>query len=142
MAKKEEWPGLGERIRQRIRELGMVTPSGKADIATFTTTHGYVITGFYKWLTNTTPERETLLRLARDLEVSPAWLLFGDQPGGPTPPPGKRRRRKPVPISGGSDGPDPLGVAQLVDNVSLIRRRFGRMLDRLARPMLAPWCPA
>src|SRR5258706_12601420 len=80
MAKSEAWPGFGQRVRQRLRELGYVRPDGGEDISTFTVKKGYVVTLFYKYLSNTTPSRENLLRLANDLDVRPSWLLFGDAP--------------------------------------------------------------
>lgn len=112
MAKRQRWPGFGDRVRQRLLALGYVRPDGQAHISRFTTEKGYVITLFYKYLDNTTPDRENLLRLARDLQVSPAWLLFGDDLGSPAiaaapapapARPGKRRRM--TPIAGGSDAP-------------------------------------
>jgi hypothetical protein len=82
MAKTEEWPGFGKRVRRRIRELGYVRPDGSEDIPRFTVKKGYVAPHFYKYLSNTTPTRANLLRLAADLEVSPAWLLFGGDASG------------------------------------------------------------
>lgn len=67
------WPGLGERIQQRIAALGFKNPAQFADAK------GYRITYIYKWAAGTTPDRANLERLAKDLEVHPAWLLFGDE---------------------------------------------------------------
>lgn len=67
------WPGLGERIKQRVEDLGF------KNIAQFADAKGYRITYAYKWAAGTTPDRENLERLARDLQVHPAWLLFGDE---------------------------------------------------------------
>lgn len=67
-----QWPGLGERINQRIRELGF------KNAAQFADAKGWRITYIYKWAGGTTPDRENLEKLAKDLGVHPAWLLFGD----------------------------------------------------------------
>jgi len=97
MAKQEEWPGFGNRVRERLRALGYVRPDGTEDISSFTLKKGYIVTLFYKYLAHTTPSRENLLRLAHDLEVSPSWLLFGDPPQVGTPP---LKRKAPTKASG------------------------------------------
>jgi len=146
MAKQEEWPGFGKRVRQRLRELGYVRPDGSEDISAFTVKKGYIVTLFYKYLTHTTPSRENLIRLANDLGVTPAWLLFGeDVQHGHGPSRGKaprRQGRRPagslvlallcgagsllgwpgLASRGASAAPQPLPVAQLVEKLSLIRR--------------------
>lgn len=68
-----KWPGLGERIAQRVRELGF------RNLAQFADAKGYRITYIYKWAGGATPDRSNLERLAKDLDVHPAWLLFGDE---------------------------------------------------------------
>ena len=89
-----QWPGLGDRIRQKIRELG------HENAAQFADAKGYRVTYVYKWISGTLPSRDNLLRLAKDLRVSPAWLLFGDEQ--------VEKRRKPAPIRGGSGASVPL----------------------------------
>lgn len=90
------WPELAKRIRQRIGELGYKNPAQFADAK------GYRITYVYKWAGGVTPDRTTLERLARDLCVTPEWLLFGDVVY-------DRNRRRPK-LSGGSgqDGTPPV----------------------------------
>jgi hypothetical protein len=100
MAKTEAWPGFGERVREQLRKLGYVRPDGSEDISRFTVKHGYVITAFYKWMDTTTPTRENLLKLARDLQCSPSWLLFGDPQQMDTAP---LKRKGPTKASGKGD---------------------------------------
>jgi transcriptional regulator with XRE-family HTH domain len=74
-----QWPGLGDRIKQRLVELGYTQANGKPDILGFSLKHFYTATYMYKWLNaGVMPSRETIERLAKDLNVSPSWLLFGD----------------------------------------------------------------
>jgi hypothetical protein len=70
-----KWPGLQERLRQCIAEQGYKNPAQFADAK------HYRITMLYKWLDDTTPNLDNLERLARDLGVSAAWLLFGNASG-------------------------------------------------------------
>lgn len=67
------WPGLEQRIKERVAALGF------KNLAQFADAKNYRITYIYKWAAGTTPDRENLERLAKDLEVHPAWLLFGDE---------------------------------------------------------------
>jgi len=81
-----EWPGLQERLRERIAELGFKNPSRFAD------EKRYRVTQLHKWLSTTTPSRATLDRLAQDLGVTAWWLLFGDQSGVSKAPANPRKR--------------------------------------------------
>jgi transcriptional regulator with XRE-family HTH domain len=95
----KKWPGIGDRILEGLRRLGYASERGKlgVDVMRFSAEHGYTITYLYRWLGGTaTPDRDNLFRLARDLKVEPAWLLFGDEK------PPKIKRRFPHPIAGGS----------------------------------------
>jgi hypothetical protein len=81
-----KWPGIGHRILERIQAQGYGR-NGRSGVLQFALDHQYVPTYVYKWLHDTTPDRENLERLARDLKVSEAWLLFGDRyPMEPPPP--------------------------------------------------------
>lgn len=72
------WPGLGERIRQRLLDLGYVQGDGKPDIMRFCDERRYRSTYFYKWANyNVTPDASNLERLASDLGVTPELLVFG-----------------------------------------------------------------
>ncbi len=136
MAKAEQWRGFGQRVRQRMRALGYVRADGSEDISRFTLENRYVVTLFYKYLTNTTPSRENLLRLAKDLEVSPGWLLFGDDR--PRRTQTRKRPRRPVPIAGGSGQAQPLPDGSEPNHLSLIGHRLMAWFGWLARPMLLP----
>lgn len=67
------WPGLGERIKQRIQALGYKNP------AQFAEARRIRIQYIYRWISGATPDRENLEQLAKELEVAPPWLLFGDE---------------------------------------------------------------
>lgn len=86
MGRMEQWPGLADRLRARIAELGYKNPSRFAD------EKRYRVTDLHKWITDTTPCRATLERLADDLEVNVAWLLLGDASGVQKEPPRPRKR--------------------------------------------------
>lgn len=71
------WPGLGERIKERLLGLGFVV-GDKPDIMRFCDERRYRHGYFFKWANyGVTPEPENLERLAVDLGVTPEWLLFG-----------------------------------------------------------------
>ena len=77
-AKKEYYPGLGERIGRRLIELGYVQKNGKPDVLRFAADHGYTSSYVYTWMGQTTPEYQNLRRLAADLKVELGWLGFGN----------------------------------------------------------------
>lgn len=114
------YPGVSERLRRRLIERGYVRLDGELDIARFLAEHRhYDPRSFYPWLKDRTPSPAKLAQLARDLDVSVAWLLLGDER--PTPPrPARSPRRRPVPIAGGSAQAQTPGVAQPLDLLPLI----------------------
>lgn len=68
----ETWPGMGDRIRQRIRELGYQR------VEDFTQDKRYSLGLFYKWMGEKVyPSKTNILRLARDLDVTLRWLMWG-----------------------------------------------------------------
>ncbi len=68
----EMWPGMGERIYQRLQELGYKS------VEDFTQKRGYGLGLFYKWIRGeVAPRRSNVIRLASDLDVSLQWLMFG-----------------------------------------------------------------
>jgi hypothetical protein len=77
-AKKEYYPGLGDRITRRLIELGYIQKTGKPDVLRFAAEHGYVASYLYTWIGQTTPEYQNLRRLAADLRVELGWLGFGE----------------------------------------------------------------
>jgi transcriptional regulator with XRE-family HTH domain len=89
-----QWPGLGERIRQRLVELGYKQSNGKADILAFSLKHSYLPMYLYKWVNaGVMPSRENVEKLSRDLNVSAPWLLFGNEVDKAPNPPRRRGRR-------------------------------------------------
>lgn len=69
----EVWPGMGERIGQRLRELGY------RSVEDFTQRRRYSLGLFYKWMREqAAPRRANIVRLALDLDVSLRWLMFGN----------------------------------------------------------------
>lgn len=82
------YENVGERMKERLLALGYVTAEGTPHIARFIREYRYDSRYFYRWANKgATPAGENLERLAQDLGVTRAWLLFGDE-GTP-----KRRRR-------------------------------------------------
>lgn len=130
---KEQWPGLSQRLRQRIADLGFKNPSVFADQKHYRVTH------IHKWLGDTTPSRENLERLAKDLHVSAAWLLFGDTNGvdkAPVPPTKRGRRLRCMVAALGVTATawsprlvdaQPVGdQVQIIDNAPSYRKRRDR----------------
>lgn len=127
------YPGVGKRIKARLVALDYVTEDGGPDIGRFIRDHNYDGRYFYRWANkDRTPTGDYLERLCADLDVSRAWLLFGE---GPAP----RRRLTSRPIRGGSgasvppapgtlpvaiDGPQ---VVDSKDDLPLIRRIATRL---------------
>ena len=97
-----QWPDVGERIKQRLLAVGYVK-NGRPDVMRFCIEQRFFPQYAYKWINaGVLPERDNLLRLAACLDVSPAWLLFGDEV---TPKP-----RQPSPARGGLTQQTPLAV--------------------------------
>ena len=112
-----QWPGIGERIKATLVKKGYFK-NGRPDISGFALDHRWVPATIYRWCnSDVLPERENLLKLAEQLGVSAQWLLFGGEP-----PPSPAKKRRPVPISGGSGAAAPLPVGAQVTEMSLIRR--------------------
>jgi len=72
-----KFPGVGDRIRQRLHTLGY-WKDGHADVSRFCRDHGYLTQSMYGWINNTIPNYSNLLKLAKDLRTNPAWLLLGE----------------------------------------------------------------
>jgi len=73
------FPGVGARIQARLKALGF-SKKGRPDILRFCQERGYRPQYVYAWLRDRLPVYENLVRLARDLGVSPEWLMFGVGP--------------------------------------------------------------
>lgn len=161
----EAWPGMGERIRQRLQELGYER------VEDFTQDKRYGLGLFYKWLGEKVyPSKANIIRLARDLGVTLRWLMWGTAThidGVPVdvlavPPadlmpetmaekrafmeaafaPPKKKGRRRHPIAGGSVDDGTQGVAELADVLLLIGRWLSRLLAPWAQPLLHPMVSA
>src|SRR2546425_963890 len=75
------FPGVGQRVRQRLRALGY-WKDGRPDVGRFCSERNYRPQYLYAWLGDRIPTYDNLARLARDLEVPPEWVMFGT--GSPT----------------------------------------------------------
>jgi hypothetical protein len=76
----DDYPGLGGRLRAKIMEH-------YGSINRFVVTRGYSHVYVYRWFKGMVPSYPYVIRLAHDLDVTPAWLLFGDDAHKvPTPP--------------------------------------------------------
>lgn len=72
------FPGVGDRLRQRLKALGY-WKNDRPDVLRFCEEHGYVVQYVYAWLKDRLPGFNNLTRLAKDLRVPVAWLLLGDE---------------------------------------------------------------
>lgn len=72
--------GPGSRIAERLETLGYWR-NGKPDVRRFCHDKGYLPQYIYGWLKGRVPSRRNLEKLARDLQTTSAWLLFGDAAG-------------------------------------------------------------
>jgi PAS domain S-box-containing protein len=70
------FPGMGRRIQQRLKTTGY-WKDGRPEIARFCADKGYRPQYLYAWLGDRVPSYENLIRLARDLDVRPEWVMFG-----------------------------------------------------------------
>ena len=68
---------IGKRIESRLQAVGY-WKNGRPDVSRFCQERGYLPQYIYAWLKGRVPQFENLIRLGADLEVAPAWLLFGD----------------------------------------------------------------
>src|SRR3972149_7212121 len=73
------FPGIGTRIRARLRVLGY-WKKGRPDVLRFCQEREHRPRYRYAWLRARLPTYENLVRLARDLDVSPEWVMFGAGP--------------------------------------------------------------
>ncbi|MBI4012143.1 MAG: GAF domain-containing protein [Candidatus Rokubacteria bacterium] len=71
-----EFTGLGDRIRARLRLLGYWR-NDRPDVLRFCEERRYRPQYVYAWLKNRVPSRTNLGRLAEDLGVPMAWIVFG-----------------------------------------------------------------
>src|SRR3990172_10060031 len=70
--------GFGDRVHKRLIGLGYVKRD-KPDVSRFCRERDYRPQYVYAWLKGRLPRAGYLERLAGDLQVSPAWLMFGEQ---------------------------------------------------------------
>src|SRR5262245_29776878 len=77
----EGYEGVGRRIEDLLRAKGYWNPArGKPDVLRFSLEHRYIPQFVYKWLSDgVVPSRANLERLAKDLDSSAPWILFGDE---------------------------------------------------------------
>ena len=73
-------PRLGTRIAERFEKLGYWR-KGKPDVRRFCHENRYLPQYVYGWLKDRVPSMRNLEKLARDLQTTSAWLLFGDAAG-------------------------------------------------------------
>lgn len=75
------WVGLGERITRRLHAMGYWhIARQRPDLMRFGLEYRYPHIYLYRWVNmEICPDRDNLMRLAKDLGVAPAWLLMGDE---------------------------------------------------------------
>src|SRR6267142_534677 len=78
-------PGIAERFREKLRELdGGQYWDARNDRPVkmrFARDFSYDYWDVVRWLDGGQPSWDNVYRLARDLKVTPAWLLFGEDGG-------------------------------------------------------------
>src|SRR3989337_1337424 len=74
------FPGIGTRIRARLRVLGY-WKKGRPDVLRFCQEREHRPQYLYAWLRDRLPTYENLVRLARDLDVPPEWVMCGTGEG-------------------------------------------------------------
>lgn len=97
------FPGVGKRIRQRLKALGY-WKDGRPDVGRFCGEKAYRPQYLYAWLADRIPTYDNLARLGRDLEMPPDWILFGE---------GAAVRRGGADVAEGARGPR--RGAQIID---------------------------
>ena len=90
------FPGVGRRIRQRLRVTGY-WKDGRPDITRFCADKGYRPQYLYAWLGDRVPSYDNLVRLARDLDVATEWVMFGAGASGRSDPAGAADEPKDAP---------------------------------------------
>src|SRR3990170_1810454 len=75
-----DFAGLGERIRTRLELLGY-WKNERPDVLRFCEERRYRPQYVYAWLKDRVPTRANLSRLAHDLGVPMAWIMFGQDAG-------------------------------------------------------------
>jgi hypothetical protein len=136
--------GLGQRLAARIKAKGYGAPGTKfgINVSEFALDHRYNQGSLFKWLNDTVlPDYAMMLRLARDLDTSPAWLHYGDQqpttkPRRPTAGRGGIRVQKPQEVDATSSLKEKhttSGVSARKD-AALCQSRGQTMARRLLRP--------
>ena len=80
MPAKDIYPGLGGRLLERLKAVGYWNEDrNRPDLLRFAMQKGYVSQYLYAWTKDDRmPTYEYIVKLAKDLEVPAAWLLFGD----------------------------------------------------------------
>lgn len=88
------WSGLGSRLKQAMIAAGYVMKDGDADCQRFGMKHGWLPNYLYRWTKEeNTPDETNLRRLAAALNVTPWWLMFGDEVSQTPARPRKRARK-------------------------------------------------
>lgn len=142
-------PAFGTRLRERLREMGYWLPErNEPDVYRFAADARLSPSAVYRWLKGEVPRAEMFLKLCRDVQRPPDYMLTGA--GLAEPPAAGKKTKPPVkmakPIGGGAaaaTAPAERDIIQaslqvseiLADALSLIRR----WLHRQARLLLLPW---
>jgi PAS domain-containing protein len=140
-----KYSGLGERILSRLRSLGY-WKKNRVDVLRFCREKGYRPQYVYAWAKDRVPSYENLKRLASDLDVPMAWILFGRAAGSVSPaelerlePAGRERARargeaaglprRPAPAEGSAPLAPPAGAGVPVLEFKQIRDLAERLVS-------------
>jgi hypothetical protein len=113
----KKWPNIGDRITERLLALGFRRVNGKPDVMGFSFRNGWNHVYLFRWIGGSTPDYDNIIKLSAQLEVSPSWLMFGEQgtqvpslAGESKPPARKAGRSVGVPIGSAAVSPAPRRV--------------------------------
>jgi len=87
-----EYKDIGQRIRQRLVELGYGKSPDDLDIEKFSWDHRFGRTNIYNWLADKAVPFKDLTRLCDALQCSEVWLLEGRERNAPKARPAKGRQ--------------------------------------------------
>ena len=71
------YKGVGPRIKARLLDLGYRQRNGEPDVARFCLDHRYDRAIFHEWSSDRSTPTKALERLAKDLQTTEAYLIFG-----------------------------------------------------------------
>jgi hypothetical protein len=75
----KKWPNIWDRIKERLLALGYRQENGRPDVMGFAFRHEWNHVYIFRWIGGSTPDYDNIIKLSGQLDVSPSWLMFGEQ---------------------------------------------------------------